>query len=205
MDDVLTLETGLLLCLGIGLAAASGFRVFIPPLALGIAQRADVPLVNEAPSWMSSWPALIVFGAAALFEIGAYYIPWLDNLLDTIASPAAVIAGVLLTAAVLGEVDPVWQWSLAIIAGGSAAGVTQTATVFTRAVSTGTTGGCANFLVATMELFGAVLFVVLTFLLAPLALALFVGAVVWLAIAWKRRSRRKREAAQLAATGRAVT
>jgi len=169
--------------------------VFIPPLALGMAQRAELPIVSEAPSWMSSWPALIVFGTAAFFEIVAYYIPWLDNLLDTVASPAAVVAGVLLTAAVLGEVDPVWQWSLAIIAGGSAAGVTQAATVFTRAVSTGTTGGCANFLVATMELFGAVLFVILTLLLAPLALALVVGAVVWLALAWKRRKRRKLEAA----------
>jgi len=197
MDDVLTLQTGLLLCLGIGLAAASGFRVFIPPLALGIAQRAELPIVSEAPGWMSSWPALILFGTAAFFEIVAYYVPWLDNLLDTIASPAAVIAGILLTAAVLGDVDPMWQWSFAIIAGGSAAGVTQAATVFTRAVSTGTTGGCANFLVATLELFGAVLFVVLTLLLAPLALALVVGAVIWLTFAWKRRSRRKREAAQV--------
>lgn len=191
MGDLFSLETAMLLCVGIGLSSAAGFRVFLPPLALGIAQRLGLPLTDAAPAWLGGWPALVGLGAASVIEVGAYYVPWLDNLLDTIASPAAVVAGVLLSAAMLTEIDPVWQWSFAVIAGGGAAGVTQGATVVTRGLSTATTGGLANFLLATFEWVASLLFAILALLLAPLAVALFVLVVVWFVRALGRRRARR--------------
>src|SRR5215469_1550912 len=84
---------------GVGLAASCGFRVFVPMLVMSVAARAGQLELGEGWSWIASWPAIIGFGVATLVEIGGYCIPWLDNLLDTLASPAAVIAGTLLTAA----------------------------------------------------------------------------------------------------------
>jgi hypothetical protein len=186
-----TLEIVLSVCLGIGLAAACGFRVFLPPLALGIAVRLGLPVTEVAPEWMGSWVAIAAFGGASLIEIVAYYVPWLDNALDTVASPLAVIAGILLTAGVTGELHPAAQWTLAIVAGGGAAAVTQTATVMTRALSSATTGGLANSLVSTLEVVAAVVFAFLALVIAPLAVALFLLAIYWL---WqtikKRRARR---------------
>lgn len=191
MSELLSLQTLLVVCIGIGLSAACGFRVFLPPLVLGIAQRMDVPLTDLAPEWLGSVPALIVLGAAGLFEIGAFYIPWLDNVLDTIASPAAVLAGVLLTAGLLDDLDPMWRWFIAITAGGGAAGITQSATVITRGLSTATTGGLANFLLATFEWVAAILLAVVAVLLAPLAVLLFIAVVVWLFRALARRRQQK--------------
>jgi hypothetical protein len=187
MDELISPHTLMALCLGIGLSAAAGFRVFVPPLVLGIAQRMGAPLTESVPDWVGSWPALIVFGSASLIEIGAYYVPWLDNALDTIATPLAVIAGVLMTGLVLDDLPPLYGWTLAVIAGGTAAGVTQAATVMTRAISTGTTGGLANFLVSTAEALLAVTFAVLAVLIAPLVLVALALSVIWLVRALRRR------------------
>jgi hypothetical protein len=189
MEQLFQLESLLALCLGVGLAAAAGFRIFVPPLVLGIAQRLGAPLTDSVPEWIGSWPALIAFGSASVLEVGAYYVPWLDNALDTIASPAAVLAGILLTGLVLSDLPPIVGWSLAVIAGGSAAAVTQGATVATRAVSTGTTAGFGNFLVSTAEAFLAVFIAVIAVLIAPAALIAIALGVVWLVRAFRRKSR----------------
>ena len=192
MDRVLQLlqiQNLIALCLGIGLASACGFRVFVPPLVLAIAQRLGAPLTDDVPAWIGSWPAIIAFASASLIEIGAYYVPWLDNLLDTIASPLAVLAGVLMTGLVLTDMPPLVGWTLAVIAGGGAAAVTQTASVMTRALSTGTTGGLANFLVSTAEAALAFFVAVAAVLIAPVAVLVFVLSVVWLVRTLRRRSR----------------
>ena len=182
-----TLSIVLSVCLGIGLAAACGFRVFVPPLILAIAVRLDLPVTDAAPDWIGSWVAIGVLGAASLIELLAYYVPWVDNALDAVASPLAVVAGILLTAGVTTELPPVAQWTLAIIAGGSAAGVTQTATVFTRALSSAATGGLANFLVASLEALAAIFVAVLTLVFAPLALFMLALICVWFVRTWRRR------------------
>ena len=145
----------LALCMGLGLAAASGFRVFLPPFLLSIAVRADavdVDLTNSSLEYFDSNVAVILLGVATIAELAAYYVPWVDNLLDSIASPAAVVAGTGMTAIVLeGNTDPVIQWSLAIIAGGGVTAVVQGATVVTRGVSTAITAGIGNPVVSTGE------------------------------------------------------
>jgi len=184
------MEYVLYVLLGIGLAAACGFRVFVPFLAISIA--ALTGQLNLAPdfTWLGSWPALIVFGVATVFEIVAYYVPWLDHVLDIGATPAAVIAGIIVTASVVTGMNPVLRWTLAAIAGGGVAAAVQLATVALRRASTYATAGLAQPLAATVETGGSVGMSVLS-LLVPviagvLALLLIVLAARWLL---RRRAR----------------
>ena len=145
------METLTSILLGIGLSAATGFRIFVPFLVTSIAALTGYLPLSPAFEWIGTYPALIAFGAATIIEIVAYYIPWLDNLLDSIATPAAFIAGAILMFAVLSGLPPLVKWALAIIAGSGAAGIVQTGTTITGAASTTTTGGIANPVVSTVE------------------------------------------------------
>ena len=165
-------STVVALCLGLGLSAACGFRVFIPPLAMGIGARAGLMNLGESWAWMSETWVIIVFVVATLLEIFAYYIPWLDNLLDTITTPSAIVAGIIVTSASLDGIDPTLQWILSIIAGGGTAGTIQLGTVATRAVSTATTGGIGNPIVSTVEA-GACIFCTILALLLPIICLLY--------------------------------
>jgi hypothetical protein len=137
--------------LGVALAASCGFRVFVPLLVASVAAKAGWLTPAEGFAWLGTWPAIAAFSVATALEIGAYYFPWLDNLLDSISAPAAVIAGVLAAAACVSDMDPLLKWSVAVIAGGGAAGVVKAGMVGVRAVSTTITGGLGNAAVATGE------------------------------------------------------
>ncbi|MGB1431646.1 MAG: DUF4126 domain-containing protein [Candidatus Poseidoniaceae archaeon] len=188
--------------LGVGLAAASGFRVFIPPFLYGLATRFDLnPAAfagSDMQAWMASDVGLTVLGAAVLCELLAYYIPWLDNLLDTIASPAAVLGGVVLMSSSLGELDPVLRWATSIIVGGTTSGTVQVTTVGVRALSTASTGGLGNPIVSTVEAGACLVCTVLALLLPLLAMALVVAGLVvggrWL---MRRRAQKGTDGAAL--------
>jgi hypothetical protein len=165
------METLLSICVGIGLSAACGFRVFVPLLVMSIASLSGHLSLAHGFEWIGSYPALLSFSIATLLEIAGYYIPWVDHLLDTMASPAAVVAGIIVTASAVHDVSPFLKWTLAVIAGGGAAGVIQGTTVLTRGASTVTTGGLGNPVVATLELFGAAITSILA-IVAPLLAAL---------------------------------
>jgi hypothetical protein len=172
---------------GIGLAAACGFRVFVPLLVAGIAIRAGALDVADGFAWLSSTPALIALAVATVLEIVAYYVPGLDHLLDTIATPAAVVAGTLVAASFVTDVDPWFRWTLAAVAGGGAAAAVQTATVVTRGASGLATFGLANPLVATAELAGAATTSILA-VTVPIAALLLLATLVVLLV---RRARRR--------------
>lgn len=172
------MEHAIAVIIGVCLAASCGFRVFVPLLAAGVAVKSGYVEPAEGFAWLGSWPALVAFAMATIAEIGAYYIPWLDNALDTIASPAAVVAGTLLVAASATGMDPLLQWSLAIIAGGGAAATVQGGTVAARAASTASTGGLGNFLVTTFENAAGIIFSILSIVLPIAALVLLVAVVV---------------------------
>lgn len=155
------LEEILSILVGIGLSAACGLRVFVPLLGLSIASMNGHLHLAEGFQWIGTWPALLAFSTATALEVAAYYIPWIDHALDTIATPAAVAAGVLVTASMITDMPPLMKWSLAIIAGGGSAGVIQTGTLFLRSLSTATTGGMGNFLVSTLELIGSIILSIL--------------------------------------------
>ena len=166
------METFLAVLMGLGLAASCGFRVFVPMLVAGVAARAGILDPSSGFAWIGSTPALAAFAVATLIEIAAYYVPWVDNLLDTIASPASVVAGIFLSAAMLGDIPPLMQWSLALIAGGGAAAIVQGGTTATRLTSTATTAGTANFMLTTLETLASVVFAVMSIAVPVLAAAL---------------------------------
>ena len=131
--------------------------------------------------WMETNVALVAFSIAAIFEIGSYYIPWLDNAMDTIAAPAAVVAGTMTTAAMLGDISPWMKWSLAAIAGGGAAGAVQVTTTVARGASSVLTGGMGNWVVSTGEGIGAVITAILAIVVPVLVFIgflIFVGYVI---------------------------
>lgn len=144
-------ETIISIFLGIGLAASVGFRVFVPLFALSVAGYYNIIPLNNNWMWVASLPALITLGIATIAEIFAYYIPWFDNLLDTIAVPLAAIAGTAVMVSTVADLSPVITWALAIIAGGGTATAIKGTTASTRLASTSTTGGLANPIVSTAE------------------------------------------------------
>lgn len=194
----MTWEIIISMALGIGLAAAVGFRVFVPFTFLSMASLSG--MVELSPSWMwiGTYPALITFGVATLIEILAYYIPWLDNLLDSIAVPVAVIAGAIITASVTTEVSPLLSWTLAIIVGGGAAGAVQTGTTFVRGLTSIGTLGTGNFVVSTGEWIAATLLSLLALLL-PIFAAAAALILIFLVVRRLRNSRRARTTAVPAA------
>lgn len=183
------MDSAVAILMGLGLAAASGFRVFLPLLALALTTRLGIVVPAEEFAWIGSWPALLALGTAATLEIGGYYLPWVDHVLDTIATPAAFVAGTLLAASQMGALDPLVQWGAGAVAGGGLAGAIQLGTVTTRVASTATTGGAANPVVATVENVVSAT-VSLVALLVPIALGLVMLALAaFLLYRWTRRPR----------------
>ena len=137
--------------LGIGLSASAGYRVFIPLLIASIAGKLGWIPLTESFQWMSSTPALVCFATATVLEVGAYYIPVLDNMLDAVTTPMALVAGTLLTTSVLPVDSELLKWVSGILIGGGSAGIIQAGTSMLRLFSTKTTAGTGNSLIATTE------------------------------------------------------
>jgi uncharacterized protein DUF4126 len=174
--------TFLSLLVGAGLAAASGFRVFVPLLVMSVAARAGHLQLAAGFGWIASGPALTAFAAATILEIVAYLIPYIGHLLDVLAAPAAFVAGTLVTASSVIGMSPFLRWSLAIIAGGGLATLVHAATGATRAASTATTGGLGNPAVAAAEAGGSTLLSVLAIAAPVLA---FAALAVLILLAWR--------------------
>jgi hypothetical protein len=172
------MEQVLSICVGIGLSAACGFRVFLPLLVMSIASLSGHLSLAHGFEWIGTYPALVSFSVATCVEIAGYYVPWLDHLLDTLASPAAIVAGTIITASAVTDMSPFLKWTLAVIAGGGAAGIVQSATVLTRGASTVATAGLANPVVATVELAGATITSIMA-LVAPILVVLLLLVVVF--------------------------
>lgn len=168
------MEHALSICLGLGLAAAAGFRVFVPLLVMSVAAYTGNLELGQGFHWIGTLPALVVFTSATCLEVGAYYIPWLDNLLDTVSAPAAVVAGSVVAASTFTEMDPLVKWTLAIIGGGGLAGIVNGATTLTRGASTATTGGLANWALSSFELGASFLLSTFAILLPLVTMALVV-------------------------------
>lgn len=168
--------------LGIGLSASCGFRVFVPLLAGSIGGMLGWYQLSADMQWMAGWPALIAFGTAAIVEVLAYYIPFIDNLLDTIATPLSAVAGTLLAFSILpvsGD-QSLLRWAAAIIAGGATAGTIQAGSGMLRLLSSKTTAGTGNAVVATGENAAAIGGVTLSFLIPVVTALLLIGLVIFL-------------------------
>jgi len=174
------METAIGLAVGIGLSAACGFRVFVPLLGLSIAALSGYLTLSQGFQWLGTWPALVAFATATVLEICAYYIPLVDNMLDALTTPAAVAAGTITTASMMGEVTPFLKWTAAIVAGGGISAIVQGGTVALRAKSSAATGGMTNSMVSTVELAGSTLLTVCAIVipLICLVVVLWVCAVM---------------------------
>lgn len=175
----MTSETVISIFLGIGLAASVGFRVFLPLFALSLAAYFNVWELNESWQWIGSLAAVITLGVATVIEIFAYFIPFVDNMLDSMAVPLAAIAGTAVMVSTIANLDPVVTWSLAIIAGGGTATAIKGASATSRLASTATTGGLANPLVSTLET-GTALVVTAASIFAPLVAAILVIIILFI-------------------------
>ena len=179
------------LSLGLGLAAACGFRVFIPPLMMGVGSRLDLYKLEGSFVWVDDNWAIAIFAVATLLEIGGYFIPWIDNLLDAVATPAAIIGGIFVTSASLeGELDSSAQWTLSVIAGGSVSGVIQLGTVATRAISTGTTGGLANPIISLLEAVASILCILISLFLVAI-IPIVIIFLIWKSIGYIQITKKK--------------
>lgn len=179
------MDTLLAIFLGIGLSAACGFRIFLPFLIISVAKLSGQLEVAPGFDWVGTWPAFMALFAATMVEIVAYYVPWVDNVLDTIATPAAAVAGAIAASSAVTNVSPFLAWMIAIIGGGVATTV-QVSTVALRGASTGATGGFANPVIATSELAGSTITSVVSIIMPAVAVALVVAAGVVAAFIFKR-------------------
>lgn len=180
-DYNLTLETILSIVIGVGLSAASGFRVFVPLLLMSLAAMYGHLPLKEDFQWIGSYPALMAFTAATVLEIIAYYIPWLDNLLDLFFTPLAIAVGTLMAFALVPEdMDSLLKWTIALIAGGGSAGLVKFLTNFTRLSSTTLTGGIGNPVVSTGEALLSVAMSFLAIFVPVVGLVLVVVSVILL-------------------------
>ena len=184
--------------LGLALAACSGFRVFVPLLAASIAYHMGVLHPSPGFAWLGSWVAVGALGTATVMEVLGYYFPFVDNVLDTITTPASFIAGTVLMTAALPDLDPVVRWGLGVLVGGGTAGIIQTGTTLLRAGSTMGTAGLGNPVLATAENTLAVLGTVLALLLPLVAAGLVLVLVLYIATRL-RRWRQRRKGRKLAA------
>jgi hypothetical protein len=199
VHQLLNLNSFIEFLLAVSLSAASGFRVFVPLLALSLAAvlgHFDLPSNFD---WIENPQALTLFAIATLLEIVGYSIPWFDHVLDIFATPAAILSGTLVAASVTPELDPLIKWTLAIVAGGGTAGITKGLLNLLRGTSTAATGGLANPLFALVELAIAVLLSVLAITVplvaGGLVLALFGFALhkVWQLVSKLRNGQASKE------------
>lgn len=173
------MEVLLSICLGLGLAAACGFRVFVPFLIMSVAAKAGHMELSPSFEWISADASLAVFAIATGLEITAYFVPWLDNLLDSMAAPTAVVAGVLVTAASIQDTSPLVTWSLAVVGGGGLAAAVQGVTTVIRGASSLMTAGVGNPLIAAGEAGGALTLSGLAVLLPAVAFILVMTVAIF--------------------------
>jgi hypothetical protein len=183
--------------IGIGLSASCGFRVFVPMLVASIAAKIGLFPVHEGFQWLASWPAIICFGTATAAEILAYYVPFIDNLLDTITTPMAIGAGTLLMTSVLPIDNNMLKWITGFIMGGGAAATIQGGSVLTRLASSKLTAGTGNAVVASGEHAAAFGTSALSLFLPLIIAALVILLVVYILLRFGKKlfSLNKRKAA----------
>ncbi len=182
----MTLETLTSVFLGIGLAASVGFRIFLPLFALSLASFFDILSLNPHWEWMGHTAAVITFGVAMTAEILAYFIPWFDHLLDTLAIPLAAIAGTAVMVSTLADMSPLLTWTLAIIAGGGTATVIKGSAASGRVASTVSTGGIGNPLVTLIETGTASVVAVAAVFVPVLAIILVVIILILIFAVYKK-------------------
>lgn len=193
------------LLLGLGLAASSGLRAFLPLLLLSAAFKWNLLgfSVGQNFAWLASDTAFWALLCGTVVEIAGDKIPVVDHFLDTIGTVLRPAAGALATVAVLNASDPATATLLGIIVGGPVALGVHAAKAGTRGASTLSTAGVANPVLSVVEDIAA-LFLGAVSLAAPILVPLllvFAGVLVWKTVRAARRFRQSRANSPGAAAG----
>jgi uncharacterized protein DUF4126 len=172
---------------GLALAAAAGFRAFVPLLAAGLAIHYGY--VEAAPgfAWLGEPIVLIALGVATVTEIAAYYVPGVDHVLDIIAAPVAIAAGIAAAAGVMVGLPDWARWLTAIGAGGIVTTAGHALNAVGRAKTGIASGGFGNPVYSTGELAGSLLLSVLALLLPVIAVVAITVIAVIAVQRWRRR------------------
>jgi hypothetical protein len=185
------MEYALSIVIGIALSATAGFRVFVPFLVISAANLAGWLELTDSFAWIGTYPALVAFAVATVVEILAYFIPWVDNVLNAISVPASLVAGTVLTYAFISDMGPGLAWFISVIAGGGASLLTRAASNVAHAASTTTTGGTANPVLSFFESLGTFLMSIIT-IIAPFVAAILLLLILYWAVGMYRRLRARR-------------
>ncbi len=188
---------------GMSLAACCGLRAFLPPFAVGLAARLGVTglafgdgfALNPAFDWLASTPALVVFGVAVLFEVAADKVPVIDHMLDLVQTWVRPVAGALVVASTLAELDPLWAAVTGLVLGGGIAGGVHVAKAQIRLLSTLGTGGIASPVLSVIE---DVLAIVGSWLAIVAAVVAAVLIALGLLVTWSLVRRFRRRAGRFA-------
>jgi hypothetical protein len=177
--------------MGIGLAACSGLRAFLPLFMVGLAGRLGLVTLSASFTWLESWAAILVFGVAVVAEMLADKFPVVDHILDSVQTFVKPIAGALVMATVVEDWTPLHVTVFWIIVGGSAAGVVHVTKAKLRLVSSATTAGLGNPVLSASEDVGALAGTVGSIVVPPvMVVVLAVGVLLaWIGL---RRARRRR-------------
>lgn len=178
LSHLVNLELPFEILLAISLSAAAGFRVFVPLLMLSAAAVFGHLNYPTDFNWVESPEAFAVLAVACALEIAGYYIPWFDHLLDVVSTPAAILAGTAVAASVTPDMNPIAQWTLALVAGGGTAGLTKGLMNILRATSTAASGGLTNPILATIEWVTAAVLSILALSLPLLTGLLVIGILI---------------------------
>jgi hypothetical protein len=192
------MEMILSIAIGVSLAAACGFRVFVPLFIVSLCSYFNIGVewLGEDFAWMGQLPALLSFGIASVLELAGYYIPVVDNFLDSAAIPLAAVAGTLVSMSTMIEMQPLLKWSIALVAGGGLAGVIKGVGAKTRLISTATTAGVGNPVVSTAETGAAIFVSVLAWFIPLLAFGLIIVLIYLLFRSFRKIARRKKKRAE---------
>ena len=179
--------------MGIGLAACAGLRAFLPLFVVALAGKLEFVTLSDSFAWLASWPALIVFGAAVVAEVLSDKLPIVDNFLDSVQIFVKPIAGALVAATVVEDWAPLYVTVVAVIGGGSAAGLVHVAKAKVRLLSSTTTAGFGNPVLSVSEDVGALAGSLGSLVVPQVVVAiLLLGAVLaWLVLRRARRLRRE--------------
>lgn len=182
------MEMVMAVLIGLALSATVGFRIFTPLLITGIFERVDWVTLSEGFSWVGSTPALIAFGAATIFEILVNYIPAVGSFMKLISTPVAALAGILLTASFIGDMNPFLEWAIAIIGGGGVATASHATLTAVKGVSDTALMGPA---VSVAEDVTATIAPILIFFVPVLAIVFLLGMAFVIFRLYKRFLYRK--------------
>jgi len=165
---------------GVALAAATGFRAFLPLFGLGLVARLGWTTIRPAEQWLAGDLALIALGTATVVELLADKIPVVDHVLDSIATVIRPVAAWVVSFGVLTPLGQEWAGALATVLAGGAFGV-HALKAKARVGSTLATVGTANPFLSAIE-DAIALTLTLVGILAPILALLFLVLLVWVGI-----------------------